>query len=478
MNEQINIPELVSRQREYFKTNATKDIKFRIKQLRLLKAVIQENENALFDAIYTDFKKSRYNTIATELLFVYGEITHAIRNLPKWSQKKRMRKNLLNFPERSYLMPEPYGVTYIAGTWNYPYQLTLLPLVSAIAAGNTAIVKPSEHTPNASHIMAKIINNHFPAEYIHVVEGGAEVASEILQQRFDKIFFTGGTKIGKIVYEAAAKHLTPVTLELGGKNPAIILPDCNIKVTAKRIAWGKFMNAGQTCIAPDYLLIHSSIEQKLLNEIKRLLEKHFSKTTIGEDYTAIVDDEHFESLEKLIDPKKIFYGGITNKEERFISPTILHNVTFDDEIMKEEIFGPLLPVIRFDNLEDVNEKIRMYEKPLSFYVFGKKSAVTDSLFNEFSSGGGSLNDTVMYFTNRSLSFGGVGASGIGSYHGEYGFKTFSHEKAIMEKDPMRALGSLAHVSVAGKHRNQILKKTIYAGASNWKLPKRGRWWAR
>jgi aldehyde dehydrogenase (NAD+) len=429
----MNIKELVSQQRTYFRTNATRDISFRIEQLRLLKKVLQENEQSLLDAIYEDLKKSRYNTMMTELSLIYGEIAHSVHDLPKWSRKKRVRKDLLNFPERSYLLPEPYGVTYIAGTWNYPYQLTLLPLVSAIAAGNTAIVKPSELSPNTSHAMATLINSHFSSNYIHVVEGGADIATEILQEHFDKIFFTGGSVIGKIVYETAAKHLTPVTLELGGKNPAIIMSDCDIEVTAKRIIWGKFFNAGQTCVAPDYLLVHSSIEKRLLNELKRLLTAHYSTTLIGDNFMAIVNKRHFERLQKLIDPDKIFFGGTTNMEQRFISPTILHNVTFDDEIMKEEIFGPLLPVIKFNDINETVERIKTYGKPLSLYIFGKKSTITDSLFNNLSFGGGSLNDTVMYFANKHLPLGGVGTSGIGSYHGEYGFKAFSHFKAIMEK---------------------------------------------
>ena len=233
------------------------------------------------------------------------------------------------------------------------------------------------------------------------------IAGEILQERFDKIFYTGGSVVGKIVYEAAAKHLTPVTLELGGKNPAIILPDCDIEIAAKRIVYAKFANAGQTCVAPDYLLVHSSVEQLLLAELRRLLIVHFSPTSIGDNFTAIVNERHFDRLKKLIDPDKVFFGGVTDKERRFISPTLLHNITFDDDIMKEEIFGPLLPVIRFDDLREAVKRIRRYERPLSFYVFGKKSAVTDSLFNELSFGGGSLNDTVMYFANRNLPLGGV-----------------------------------------------------------------------
>jgi aldehyde dehydrogenase (NAD+) len=424
---------LVDNQRAYFQTGVTLNISFRIKQLQILKEAMKKNERMLLDAIYIDLKKSRYNAITTELSLIHGEISHTIRKLPGWSRRKRVGLNLLNFPEKSYLLPEPYGVAFILGTWNYPYQLSLLPLVSAMGAGNTAIVKPSELVPNTSKAIAKLINDNFAPEYIHVIEGAADVAMDFLQQRFDKIFFTGSRSTGKIIYEAAAKHLTPVTLELGGKNPTILMPDCDIAIAAKRIVWGKFTNAGQTCVAPDYLLVHSSIEQKLLAELKRLLTIHFSSSSVGENFISLVNDNHFERLKRLIDPEKVFFGGVTNSEQRFISPTILHNVTFDDEIMKGEIFGPLLPVIRYDDLNDAVEKVKVYEKPLSFYIFGKRSTITDSLFSRMSFGGGSLNDTVMYLANRNLPFGGVGSSGIGSYHGEYGFRAFSHTKAIMEK---------------------------------------------
>jgi len=429
----MDICELVKNQREFFYSNTTRGISFRLEQLKRLNTILRDNEKKLLEAIYTDLKKSAYNTITTELSLIYGEINHSLKMLPSWARKKKTGTNLLNFPGRSYILPEPYGVTYIAGAWNYPYQLTLLPLASAIAAGNTAVIKPSELSPSTSAAMAELINNEFPSEYIHVIEGGAETASEALKQRFDKIFFTGGTAIGRIVYEAAARNITPVTLELGGINPCLVLPDCNIKIAAKRIVWGKFSNAGQTCVAPDYLLVHSSVEQQLLEEIKHLLETHFSQSDIEENYMCIVNDRHFERIKKLIISEKVYYGGVLKKEERFISPTILHNISFDDDVMKEEIFGPLLPVIRFENLEDAITMIRKGDKPLSFYVFGKKSAETDRLFNEFSSGGGSLNDTVMYFVNPNLPLGGVGSSGLGRYHGKFGFEEFSHYKSVLEK---------------------------------------------
>ncbi len=429
----MNIGELILSQRKFFESHATKNIDFRISQLRKLESILRQNENLLCDAIYTDLMKSRFDTITTELSLILGEISSAIKKLPSWSKKQRVRTNLANFPARSYRLAEPYGVIYIAGAWNYPYQLTLLPLVSAIAAGNTAVVKPSELAPHTSAAMAKLINENFPSEFISVVEGGADIAKEILTHTFDKIFFTGGTAIGKIVYEAAAKNLTPVTLELGGKNPTFVLPDCNLKVTAQRIVWGKFLNAGQTCVAPDYLLVHASIEQQLLNEIKLILDHYYSTETITENFMSIVDARHFDRLTQFIIPEKLFYGGKTDKKKLFISPTILHNVTFGDAVMQGEIFGPILPIVRYENLNDALQQVQRFEKPLSVYVYGRDNGTVEKIFSELSFGGGSVNDSVMYFGNPNLPLGGVGASGIGSYHGYEGFKTFSHYKSIMHK---------------------------------------------
>ena len=429
----MNITKLVDEQRALFNTGITRTVDFRIMQLKKFNDALRSNEQLLLDAIYADLKKSRYDTFTSELSLVYREISFMSKNLKKWSKKQRVRTNLVNFPARSYLLPEPYGVTYIAGAWNYPYQLTLIPLIDALAAGNTAVVKPSEVAPRTSAAMAKIINATFTPEYCHAVEGGADVAKKILEQKFDYIFFTGGSKIGKIVYEAAAKHLTPVTLELGGKNPGFVLPDCDIKTCAKRIVWGKLLNAGQTCVAVDYLLVHSSIEQQLLEEMKKVLEQHYSKDSITENYMAIVDERHFNRIQKMIDPDKVYYGGKADKKNLFIPPAILHNVTFEDEVMKDEIFGPLLPVVRYDDLDEAIKKVKEYPKPLSLYVFGSNNGAKEKLFHELSFGGGSQNDAVMYFVNDHLPLGGVGASGIGEYHGYDGFKTFSHYKAIMEK---------------------------------------------
>ncbi len=429
----MNIKAIVEAQRAFFMTGTTRSVDFRIEQLKAFERALRSNEQLLLDAIYADLKKSPYDSITSELSLIYRELSFMTGNIRKWSKKQRVRTNLLNFPSRSYLLPEPYGVTYIAGAWNYPYQLTLLPLVDALAAGNTAVVKPSEVSPKTSAVMTKIINETFRPEYCIAVEGGAETAQEILAQRFDYIFFTGGSKIGRMVYEAAAKHLTPVTLELGGKNPAFVLPDCDIPTCAKRIVWGKLFNAGQTCVAVDYLLVHSSIEQELLKEMRSVLEKHYPQNGVSDNYMAIVNERHIDRLQLLMDPAKVYYGGTVDKKNKFVSPTILHNVTFDDEIMKEEIFGPLLPVVRYDDLNDAMAKVKQYPKPLSLYVFGSNHGEKERLFSELSFGGGSQNDAVMYFANDHLPLGGVGTSGMGSYHGVEGFKTFSHYKSIMEK---------------------------------------------
>ena len=428
----LRISTLIRKQREFFCSSATRSLDFRTRQLRLLESLLRNQEEALLAALFADLRKPRFEAILGELSLIHREIALAIRMLPHWSARRRVKTNLVNFPSRSYLLAEPFGVSYIAGAWNYPLQLSLLPLVSSMAAGNTAVVKPSELAPRSSRAMAAMINENFPEEYLRVVEGGADVAGSILKEKFDKIFFTGGGAIGKIVYEAAARQMTPVTLELGGKNPAIVLRDCNLPVTAKRLVWGKYFNAGQSCVAPDYVLVHSSVERELLSHMKNLLDRHYPSDGTRET-TAIVNRKHFDRLRSMIPREKVYCGGTWDKRSLSIRPTLLHNVSFADDVMKEEIFGPVLPVIRYDTLGEAVEAVRRYDRPLSLYVYGKKSAATDRLFSELSFGGGSLNDSVMYFVNHHLPYGGVGGSGIGGYHGWEGFRAFSHDKAILEK---------------------------------------------
>ncbi len=424
--------DIIHAQRIFFNSNATKDIKFRKQQLQKLFDVLKENEQLMYDAIYSDFKKSSFDTFTTELALVYSDIKEAIKKVDEWASIKKKRTNFLNFPAKSYVIPEPLGVSFVIGAWNYPYQLSFAPTISAIVAGCTVILKPSEIPVNTSAVIAKMINTNFDPNFFKVVEGGVETTTQLLKEKFDKIFFTGSTTVGKIVYQAAAKHLTPVTLELGGKSPAFITPEANLKIAAKRLVWSKFLNAGQTCIAPDYLLVHKSIKDKFLSLLKNEIESsHFNPD--NKNYVQIVNKRNTERLVKLINREKVYLGGSYNIDERLIEPTILNNITFDDEIMDEEIFGPILPIISYDDLDEVIEKVKSLPKPLSCYVFTKSESAKNKILNEISFGGGCINEAVMHLSNPNFGFGGVGDSGMGSYHGEEGFKAFSHYKSILDK---------------------------------------------
>jgi aldehyde dehydrogenase (NAD+) len=424
--------EIVNAQRLFFDSNVTKNLEFRIVQLKKLKTLLQSNETRLYQAIYADFKKSEFETYATELALVYHDIDEAITMVKRWSRKKRVRTNIANFPAISFIIPEPLGVALVIGAWNYPYQLSFAPAVAAIAAGNTVILKPSEIPVNTSALMTELINKHFPQNYFTVVEGGTKETSELLESKFDKIFFTGSIAVGKIIYQAAAKHLTPVTLELGGKSPAFITKDCNMLESVKRLVWAKFLNAGQTCIAPDYVLVDESVKKLFLETVKNQLEKFDYQFENG-NYVQIINDKNVIRLESLIDINKIYYGGTVNVTDRYISPTILTDITFNDKVMQDEIFGPILPVISYTNLDDVIKEVKARPKPLSCYVFTSSNALKNKILNELSFGGGAVNDAIMHISNSKLPFGGVGDSGTGSYHGEAGFKTFSHYKSILQK---------------------------------------------
>ncbi|MGV8945158.1 MAG: aldehyde dehydrogenase [Lutibacter sp.] len=430
----MEIKDILAQQQTFFNSNKTKEVNFRIAQLKKFKNILKENESLLYKAIYEDFGKSEFETYATELSLLYHEINHFIKNIKKWSKRKRVSTGLVNFPARSYIIPEPLGVTLVIGAWNYPYQLSLVPAITSIAAGNTVILKPSELPSKTSEVMAKMINDHFPSHFFYVVEGGAKETTELLEHRFDKIFFTGSIPVGRIIYQAAAKHLTPVTLELGGKSPTFVLADTDIKMTAKRIVWSKFLNAGQTCIAPDYILVDQSIEEKFLEALKNEIEASYkNKEDIDENYLRIINISHFDRLSKLIDQEKVCFGGHLNREKRFIGPTILKNVSFEDEIMKDEIFGPILPVISFNSLDEAIKRVKERPKPLSCYIYSKDRKNINKLLHELSFGGGAVNDSVMHLSNSKLPFGGVGLSGMGNYHGKAGFDTFTHYKSILDK---------------------------------------------
>lgn len=424
--------EIITAQRNFFNTHATKNLHFRRKQLKILQQALQQNASLLHKAIYNDFKKSEFDNYTTELSLLYKDIKEARSNIFKWARTKPVSTGILNFPASSYIIPEPLGVSLVIGAWNYPCQLSFAPVIAAIAAGNTVILKPSELPSNTAAAMTKIVKENFDPAFFTVVEGGVEETQELLKQKFDKIFFTGSTKVGKIVYKAAAENLTPVTLELGGKSPAIVTENCNLKVSVRRLVWGKFLNAGQTCIAPDYVLVHKSIEQQFLQQAqKEIISQHFAFE--NDNYLQIINNDNFERLTKMLVPEKVYYGGQTNKETRYIQPTIMQNVTMDDAVMQEEIFGPILPVITYETIEEAIAKVNSLPKPLSCYLFTKSSSIKKKVLNEISFGGGAINETVMHISNSNLPFGGVGQSGIGNYHGEAGFKAFTHYKSVMDK---------------------------------------------
>lgn len=423
---------IVSQQRAFFNSNATKPVAFRIQQLRKLKNALQTNEQALMKAIDSDFKKSEFDTYTNELMLVYADINEAVRKVKKWARRKRIRTNLINFPAKSYVIPEPLGVSLIIGAWNYPYQLSFAPMVAAIAAGCTVILKPSELPAATSRVMARIIAENFPQEYITVVEGSISETTALLEQKFDKIFFTGSVPVGHIVYQAAAKQLIPVTLELGGKSPAFITESCNMKMSVKRLVWAKFLNAGQTCIAPDYVLVHQSVKQTFLDALSAEIHQSDFRIENG-NYVQIINHRNGERLSALLDQSAIYLGGTYNRETRYFEPTVLTDSTFEDRVMQEEIFGPILPVITYNDLSEAIQQVKERPKPLSCYIFTSDSRIKQRILQEVSFGGGAVNDAIMHVSNSHLPFGGVGESGIGSYHGIAGFNAFSHYKSILDK---------------------------------------------
>ncbi len=423
---------IVSQQRAFFNSNATKPVAFRIQQLRKLKNALQTNEQALMKAIDSDFKKSEFDTYTNELMLVYADINEAVRKVKKWARRKRTRTNLINFPAKSYVIPEPLGVSLIIGAWNYPYQLSFAPMVAAIAAGCTVILKPSELPAATSRVMARIIAENFPQEYITVVEGSISETTALLEQKFDKIFFTGSVPVGHIVYQAAAKQLIPVTLELGGKSPAFITESCNMKMSVKRLVWAKFLNAGQTCIAPDYVLVHQSVKQTFLDALSAEIHQSDFRIENG-NYVQIINHRNGERLSALLDQSTIYLGGTYNRETRYFEPTVLTDSTFEDRVMQEEIFGPILPVITYNDLSEAIQQVKERPKPLSCYIFTSDSRIKQRILQEVSFGGGAVNDAIMHVSNSHLPFGGVGESGIGSYHGIAGFNAFSHYKSILDK---------------------------------------------
>lgn len=422
---------LVEAQHEFFRSEATLNIDFRIKQLKLLLAALKEWEKPLYEALWADLHKSKEEAFLTELSIVEGEIKNHIKNLKKWVKPEKCSTPLKMFPSRSYVVSEPLGSALIIAPWNYPVQLLLNPLVGAISAGCTAILKPSPYVPHVSKVLEQMIEATFDEKYIAVVQGNRQVNATLLEQRFDLIFFTGSPSLGKTVMAAAAKHLTPVVLELGGKSPCIVDKGADLKLAARRIAWGKTLNSGQTCIAPDYLLIHKSLEQSFIEEFKAAIESlHGNDTSKSRHYVRMVNDKAFERVTNYLKDGKVAAGGTAIPEERFIAPTLLTQVNPSAEVMQEEIFGPILPMLTFERSEEVVRFITEREKPLALYYFGDEKQGW-RIIRRTSSGGACINDTIMHIANENLPFGGVGNSGMGSYHGRLSFDVFSHRRAVV-----------------------------------------------
>jgi aldehyde dehydrogenase (NAD+) len=425
---------LINKQREYFHTDATKKLSFRIEALQTLKKAIQEAEAELVQSLKDDLNKSEFDAYSTEIGIVLGEISFTLKHLSKWAKPRKVKTPMTHVGSSSYIYPEPYGVTLIISPWNYPFQLAIAPLIGAIAAGNCAVLKPSELTPKTSRVLARLIKDHFSEEFISVVEGGVETSQSLLQEKFDYIFFTGSVPVGRVIMEAASKHLTPVTLELGGKSPCIVHEDANLKIAAKRIAWGKFMNAGQTCIAPDYLYLHHSIKTEFLNELKSAIGELYGEDPMNnEGYTRIVSERHYKRLQAFLKGGTIFTGGGTVDKKLTIEPTVLTNITWADPVMEDEIFGPILPVLEYDDLDEMMTEINKHPKPLALYLFTESQSIQDKVLSSISFGGGCINDTVYHISSPYLPFGGVGNSGTGAYHGKGSFDTFSHEKSILKQ---------------------------------------------
>ncbi|UCZ54038.1 aldehyde dehydrogenase [Bacillus shivajii] len=432
MNEAIH--SLVQKQKQYFYSGETKSIAFRVKQLEKLKAAIKEREGDILNAVWRDLNKSEHEAFLTEIGFLYNEIKDMIKNVDHWAAPKKEKTPLSHAGSKSIVYKEPYGVTLIIAPWNYPFQLAIAPLIGAIGGGNTAIIKPSEMTPDTSSVIRELISSTFDEEYIAVVEGDAETSKELLEENVDYIFFTGSVQVGKKVMEAAAKHLTPVTLELGGKSPALIMKDANVKLAAKRIVWGKFINAGQTCVAPDYILVHEKHRRKLLKYLVHYIKKYYGENVTGNGkFPKIVSGKHVDRLANMLDEEKVYYGGRFDREERFMEPTVMIDVTYDDQVMAEEIFGPILPIITYANDYDVIDLVRKRPNPLALYVFTESKENEQLILEHLSFGGGCVNDTLMHLATPYMPFGGVGESGMGAYHGKHSFDTFTHEKSVLRQ---------------------------------------------
>lgn len=428
------IVEINANHQAYFRSGITRDLAFRSEALKKLDTVLHKYEKEIYNALKLDLNKSEFESYETELGLVYGELKEVSRNLVKWSKVRKVRTPLVHFPSRSFIYPEPYGTVLIMSPWNYPLQLTMIPLIGAIAAGNCIVLKPSEYSFYTAEIIEKMIREVFEERYISVIRGGRAANQSLLEQKFDFIFFTGSPTVGHFVMESAAKYLTPIILELGGKSPCIVDKTADIKLAAKRIAWGKLLNAGQTCIAPDYFFLQKDIKDEFVAELKKWIIKFYGeRPELNFDYPKIINEKHFNRLKKLMVDGTIVFGGAINEPTRQIAPTIIDDVTADLPIMQEEIFGPLFPLLTYEKIEEVYDYVLAHHKPLALYLFAHDRELIDKTLATLSFGGGCINDTITHIANPHLPFGGIGESGMGHYHGKLTFDAFTHEKAVLEK---------------------------------------------
>lgn len=425
---------LIEKQKQMVSSGGTRSLSFRMKQLQTLKTAVKKHEKEISEALRQDLRKSEYEAYTTEIGYLYDSIGHTMKRLKRWMKPKTVKTPAVHFGSKSVIYPEPYGSALIIGPFNYPFMLVMDPLAGAIAAGNAAVVKPSEFTPHVSAVIAKLIREHFDEDYIRVIEGGKETTSELIHAPFDRIFFTGSTQVGKIVMKAAAEHLVPVILELGGKSPCIVHRDADLDLAAKRIAWGKFVNTGQTCVAPDYVLAHKEIKSALLAKLKEQITAFYGQDPkLSPDFGRIVNERHWERLTGLLEPSKIVFGGESERADLYLAPTLMDGVLWEDKVMDEEIFGPILPVLEYEEMDQAISMLNSRPKPLALYLFTADKAVERSVMASVSFGGGCVNDTLLHLATPYLPFGGVGQSGMGSYHGKYSFEAFSHMKGVLKK---------------------------------------------
>ncbi len=424
---------ILKKQRSFFEKGITKAYGFRQAALARLEQALIMYEEELCEALYNDLHKSSSESYMAEIGLTKSELRFVRKHLHRWMRPEKHMTDVSQMPARAYSVPEPYGVVLIMAPWNYPVLLCLEPLIDAIAAGNCAVLKPSAYAPTVSSVLKKLLSEIYPEKYVAVIEGGREENAALLEQRFDYIFFTGGVTVGKLVLEKAARYVTPVTLELGGKSPCIVDKTADLKTAARRIAFGKLLNAGQTCVAPDYLVVHEEIKEPFLEMLKQeILYMEKGDALRNEDYPRIINKKHFQRIKKLMKSGQVVFGGDCDEEALQIEPTILDNVTLEDAVMQEEIFGPLIPVLTFSSPEDLKKIVGSFEKPLAFYLFTKNKGMRDWALKTFSFGGGCINNTIVHLATSHMPFGGVGYSGMGGYHGRAGFETFSHKKSIVE----------------------------------------------